>query len=168
MEGGNIQVGEKTRIEDYAYIRSAVHDPEHEYVKIGNGCRIWHGVEIHSWGGCVEIGNHCSINPYSVLYGTGKIKIGNNVRIAAHTVIVSSMHRYERVDIPIMQQGIEARGITIEDDVWIGAGVRILDGIVIGKGAIVGAGAVVTKNVPSFSIVAGVPARHIKNRNAQC
>lgn len=76
------------------------------------------------------------------------------------------MHRYQRTDIPIKEQGIEARGILIQDDVWIGAGVTILDGVEIGRGSVIAAGAVVTKNVEPFSVMAGVPAHLLKCRGS--
>lgn len=90
--------------------------------------------------------------------------IGNYVRIAAHTVIVATQHIFERIDIPICHQGVEGKGITIEDDVWIGANCTVLGGVTIGKGTIVAAGAVVTKDVEPYSIVAGVPAKVIGSR----
>jgi acetyltransferase-like isoleucine patch superfamily enzyme len=162
--GKNIYIGDNTRIEDSVIIRSALHYPDKEYVKIGSHCRICHGAQIHSWDGFVEIGDYCSVNANTILYGSGGLRIGNYVRIAAHTVIVASMHLFDQVDIPIKRQGVDAQGITIEDDVWIGAGVRILDGLQIRTGAIIGAGSVVTKNVDPYDIVAGVPARIIRNR----
>ena len=115
-------------------------------------------------GGSVTIGAHCSLNPHCVVYGTGGLVIGANVRIAAHTVIVAAMHKFDRLDLPIHEQGSTASGIIIEDDVWIGAGVCILDGVRIGTGAIVAAGAVVVKDVPPRTIVGGVPARVIRQR----
>jgi acetyltransferase-like isoleucine patch superfamily enzyme len=69
------------------------------------------------------------------------------------------MHRYQRTDIPITDQGI-----VIQDDVWIGAGVTILDGFKIGHGSVIAAGAVVTKNIEPFSVMAGVPAHVLKRR----
>ncbi len=92
------------------------------------------------------------------------MKIGNNVRIAANTIIAASMHKFERIDVTIISQGFEARGITIGNDTWIGASCRILDGVRIGKGAILAAGAVVTKDVPAYTIVGGVPAKVIRQR----
>lgn len=84
--------------------------------------------------------------------------------IAAHTVIIPADHEYGDLETPIMYQEEIRKGIKIEDDVWIGCGVRILDGVVIGKGSVVGAGSVVTRSVPPFSVVVGVPAKVIKCR----
>jgi acetyltransferase-like isoleucine patch superfamily enzyme len=98
------------------------------------------------------------------MLGTGGITLGNQVMIAANTMIVANSHRIERTDIPIQDQGYSAKGIQIEDDVWIGANTTILDGVKISRGAVVGAGATVTKDVPPYSIVVGVPAQVKKYR----
>ena len=133
-------------------------------VQIGDYSEIHHGVILNASGGTIVIGTECSINPYTIIYGEGNTIIGNGVRIAAHSVIVSSNHSFEVKDIPIRKQGFTKLGIAIEDDVWIGAGVKILDGVVIRKGAVIGAGAVVTTNIPEFAVCVGVPAKVIKYR----
>jgi len=71
---------------------------------------------------------------------------------------------FGRIDTPIREQGSTMKGIAISDDVWIGAGCRILDGVEIGKGSIIGAGTVLTKSVPEYSIVVGIPGKVIKRR----
>jgi acetyltransferase-like isoleucine patch superfamily enzyme len=142
----------------------AILEPSGGRIIIGARTFIDFGVIIRPLGGVVEIGDDCSVNAYSVLYGGGGLKIGNNTRIAAHTVIAPSNHVFSDPHIPIMEQGLMQLGITIEDDVWIGAGVRVLDGVVLGKGSVVGAGAVVTKSVPPRSVVGGVPAKQIATR----
>lgn len=139
-------------------------EPSGGEIKIGARTYIDHGVIIRSLGGRIEIGDDCSINAYSVLYGAGGLEIGKGVRIASHTVIVPSNHRFSDPNTPIKDQGLTLKGIFIEDDVWIGAGARILDGVRISSGSVVGAGAVVTKSTEPYSIVAGVPATKINIR----
>jgi acetyltransferase-like isoleucine patch superfamily enzyme len=99
-----------------------------------------------------------------MIYGTGGLKIGNDVRIATHVVITPAGHVFDKKDIPIRLQGVEMKGIVIEDDVWIGANATILDGVIIGRGCVIGAGSVVTKSLPEYSVAVGVPARVIYKR----
>jgi len=73
-------------------------------------------------------------------------------------------HIYKDPKTPIRLQEIRAIGIIIEDDVWLGVGSTVLDGVTIGKGSVIGAGAVVTKDIPPYSIAVGVPAKVIKKR----
>jgi len=133
-------------------------------LKIGDGCILFEGLYIATYGGKIVLGNNCSINPYCVIYGHGGLIIGNNVRIASHTSIIPSNHNYSKRDVLIKDQGETKIGISIGDDVWIGSGVRILDGTIIGNGAIVGAGSVVTKNLDDYSVNVGVPCKKVKSR----
>lgn len=114
--------------------------------------------------GDISIGNNCTINPYAVLYGHGGLKIGNWVRIAAHVVIIPSNHNFADADKPIGRQGIVQRGVTIEDDVWIGANVTVLDGAHISTGCVIAAGAVVRGKTVPFGVYGGVPAKLLKMR----
>ena len=132
-------------------------------IVIGSGTFIDSGVIIRPLNGYVEIGDNCSVNAYSVLYGGGGLRIGNGTRIAAHTVIVPSNHNFSDRTRPLREQGLSLKGIEIQDDVWIGAGARILDGVIIGRGAVVGAGAVVTRSVSCGEVVGGVPARPLSS-----
>lgn len=110
----------------------------------------------------LSIGARVSIHPVCYIDAAGGIEIGNDVSIAHHSTILSSEHTWSDPDTPIRDQPVELRRTTIGNDVWLGAGCRILGGVQIGDRSIVAAGAVVTKNVPSGVIVGGVPARVIK------
>lgn len=143
---------------------AAIFEPGGGMISIGANTFIDSGVILRPLGGNIEIGSDCSVNAYSVLYGSGSLRIGNSVRIAAHTVIVPSNHVFSDPDKLIKDQGLSLKGIVIEDDVWIGAGAQILDGVVIRRGTVIGAGAVVTKSTDPYSVVAGVPARKISSR----
>jgi acetyltransferase-like isoleucine patch superfamily enzyme len=83
------------------------------------------------------------------------------VRIATHCVIVPANHRFDSLDVPIARQPVVAKGISVEDDVWIGANSVILDGVTIGTGSVIGAGSVVTRDIQPFSVCVGNPARVI-------
>ena len=112
------------------------------------------------------IGEKTQVNPYTVIYG--RVTIGRKVMISPHVMMAAGNHQFDRLDIPMMDQGNTFKGgIRIEDDVWIGAHAVILDGVTIGKGCIVAAGSVVTKDVVPYSVVAGVPARKVGDRCSQ-
>jgi len=116
--------------------------------------------------GFVRIGKRSGIGQGTLLYGNGGLTIGDNVMIAGHSSIVASSHNYDDPSIPIVDQGYSAKGIVIGDNVWIGAGARILDGVTIGEGAVIGANAVVTRSVAPGQRVGGVPARVLKTRQS--
>ena len=164
VKGRNIFIGNNTIIEGGTLLEIFDQRLETEIIKIGDSCEIRRGAQLRSWLGSIIIGNHCSINANTLLYGTGGIVIGNQVRIAANCLFVASQHNYEDVSRPICQQGYTARGILIEDEVWIGAGVCILDGVTVGRGSVIGAGAVVRHDIEAFTVYAGVPAKKIKHR----
>lgn len=133
-------------------------------IEIGDDTIIHNYAVLDTYGGKIKLGSRCSVNPFSVLYGHGGLSIGNYVRIAAHTVIVPFDHIFDSVEIPIGDQGRSTLGIKIDGDVWIGANVTVTDGVTIGQGCVVGAGSVVVKDIPEFSVAAGVPAKVIKKR----
>ncbi|MBO8230530.1 transferase [Prochlorococcus marinus str. MU1404] len=115
----------------------------------------------------IKIGSNVTFNSNVMINarGEGKIFIGNNVLIGPNVVLRSNNHCFEDIKIPIKEQGMEYGDIFIEDDVWISSNSVILPNCKIGKGSIIGAGAVVTKNVESYSIVVGVPAKQIRKRD---
>ena len=144
--------------------RKAELDPgKNGRIEIGSNCHI-HDYSILRClgGGQIKIGDDVSVNPFCVLYGIGNLTIGSGVRIATHTAIIPANHNFQRLDRPIYKQGITKKGITIRDDVWIGANVSILDGVTIGQHTVIAAGSVVTKNIPNRVVGAGVPCRVLK------
>lgn len=112
----------------------------------------------------IEIGNNVSIQPMCYLEGQGGISIGNDVSIAHGTSVLSTTHNIEALDIPIRDQGISEKKVTIHDNVWIGCKVTVLCGNEISSGSVVGANSVVTKNIESNSIYGGTPAKKIRSR----
>lgn len=132
-------------------------------ITIGNS-EVLENVIIQTYGGNIVIGEKCSINVNTIIYGHGNTIIGNNVLIAGGCMIIPANHNFNRLDIPIRTQGLTTKGVIIENNVWIGHGCSILDGVTIGEGSVVAAGTVVNKSVPKNAIVAGVPSKIIKIR----
>lgn len=133
-------------------------------IQIGSNTVIRRWVCLKPWGGTIHIGDNCTVNSFCHISGNGGVIIGNNVLIATQCVLISANHNIDRCDIPINEQGETAKPIVIEDDVWLGAGVKVLAGVTIHRGSVIGAGSVVTKDVPEYSIAVGVPATVIKLR----
>lgn len=111
--------------------------------------------------GTITTGEHCTINPFTAV--RGNVTLGDAVRIGAHTSLIGFNHSFAP-DKPVFRQPTTSKGITVGDDVWIGSHVVVVDGVTIGSHAVLGAGAVVTKDVPEWAIVAGNPARFIRDR----
>ncbi len=110
----------------------------------------------------IEIGDDVSINAFVHIWGQGGVKIGNRVMIATHTIITSLTHDYNLENMRYAPAIVKE--VIIDDDVWVGSGVIIMPGVKIGKGAVIGAGSVVTKDIPAYAIVYGIPAKIIKYR----
>jgi acetyltransferase-like isoleucine patch superfamily enzyme len=119
---------------------------------------------IQELGEGVEIGDNSAVGAYSFLGGQGGIRIGQNVIMGPKVNIFSENHEFDQLDIPIRLQQTSRKGVVIEDNCWIGANSTILDGVTIHSGCVVAAGSVVTKDVPSDTIVGGVPARILRMR----
>jgi maltose O-acetyltransferase len=111
----------------------------------------------------ISIGDNSGIGRDSIISAFDRVEIGNNVMIGPQFILYTTNHKIEP-HLPIIEQGMRKAPVQIGDDVWIGARVIVLPGVVIGDGSVVAAGAVVTKNVKPYSIVAGVPAKKIKDR----
>lgn len=134
------------------------------FVRIGRRTDIRRGAILMTYGGTIAIGDNCSINPYCILYGHGRLTIGNGVRIGTHSSFIPVNHNIDDLDTFIYQQGLTCRGIVIEDDVWIGAGVVVVDGVTIARGSVIGANAVVTRSTEPNGVYVGVPARKLRSR----
>lgn len=113
-------------------------------------------------GSNIRIGRNCQINEQTFLQSC---IIGDNVLIAPETIVLSKSHAYERLEVPIIDQGdLPDMPVTIEENVWIGRRCIILPGITIGKNSIIGAGSIVTKSIPANSVAVGNPCKVLRVR----
>ena len=136
-------------------------------IEIGERTLVMHGSVLHVYNfrklprSGIKIGRDGLIGEYNVIRGQGGVSIGDRVYTSPFTQILSVNHVFDDANRPFIEQGITAEGIVIEDDVWIGSGAIITDGVRVGHHSIVAAGCVVTADVAPYSIVGGVPARLI-------
>jgi galactoside O-acetyltransferase len=137
-------------------------------VHIGRGCTIGRcRLDTMNGRGEIHIGDGTTVySAVEVLVHGGAVRIGRNCLITRASAIITGGHEFRRPDQLILEQGQAARDVRIGDDCWIGYRAIILGGVTVGDGAVVGAGAVLTKDVPTYAVVAGVPARLIGRRDA--
>lgn len=148
-------------------LRWVSHVPSHSFRKffyMMSGMKIGKGSAVHMWANFfdpsnIKIGNDTIIGDHAFLDGRALLTIGDHVDIASSVMIYNSEHDLEKEDFSAREESVE-----IKDYVFIGPRAIILPGVTIGKGAVVAAGAVVTKDVPDFAIVGGVPAKEIGER----
>lgn len=112
----------------------------------------------------LAVGDNSNIGPFAYIGCSGFIEIGRNVMISPRVGIYAENHVYDSIEMPMKDQGVRRGFVKIEDDCWIASNSVILSGVTIGRGSVVAAGSVVTKDVPPYSVVAGVPARVIESR----
>lgn len=139
-------------------------------VSLGNGVTIGRGSIIKSssvlWSASkgFVMGDNSSLGDYSFVGAVGGVIIGADVLGGQRLSFHSENHNYSDTTLLIRVQGVRRQGIRIEDDCWLGSGAIFLDGVRVGRGSVVAAGSVVTKSVPPYSVVAGVPAKVIRTR----
>jgi acetyltransferase-like isoleucine patch superfamily enzyme len=136
-------------------------------IRIGNGSSLYRDCIVQTGRkGCIIIGENSHIQARCIFSAfVSNIIIGSNVQIAPNCSFFSYDHG-TNLGLPIIDQPLTTKGgIVIGDDVWIGVGAIVLDGVLLGRGSVVGAGSVVTKNIPDYSVAVGNPARVVKMRS---
>lgn len=160
-----IRIGDGVIIDDNVLLDAKGGD--NRGITIGRDSFIGRNSILHCKDGDIELGERADIGANSQIFSGSRVVIGRDVLIGAYAYLVGGgNYDIGRTDVPINRSLPEgsARGIRVGDDVWIGTHAVILDGVSLGGGSVVGAGAVVTKDVPGWSVAAGVPARVVKQR----
>lgn len=162
-----IRLGRGSYLDEGVYLHACP-----EGIEIGAGSYVMHHAVLHVYNfrglphSHIRVGRDSLIGEMSILRGQGGIDIGDRVYLAPGVQILAVDHVVDDPDRPFTEQGITAQGIRVEDDVWLGAGCILTDGVTVGRGAVVAAGAVVTADVPPHTVVGGVPARPLKDLRA--
>ena len=162
------EVGKGTRFEHKISTRGGRH------IRIGNECLFHRGTIIDAWDDyhgvkynpSIQIGDHCSFGAYTQLTACNGIKIGDNLLTGAYVIISDNNHGQfseDELKCDPRERRLHSKGeVVIGNNVWLGDKVAVLSGVHIGDGVVVAANAVVTKDIPPYSLAAGVPAKVIK------
>lgn len=164
LKSKKVKLGEGTFIKPYFKIKNK--DGRiimGKNIKIAEGCFI---SMIKSKQALLAIGDNTDIGRFLTISCGKKIRIGKNVMTSSGVTIVDGIHEYINPDLPVLRQKMGKFGdVIIEDDSFIGVNAVIMPGVTVGKHSVVGANSVVTKSVAPYSVVAGVPAKVIKQYN---
>jgi acetyltransferase-like isoleucine patch superfamily enzyme len=131
---------------------------------IGDGVFLGRGTILSCKDGDIVLGDHVNIGFHSEIFSGSRVTVGRYGLFAAYTYLVGGGHEYERTDRAVLEQPRSSRGIDLGENVWLGAGAKVLDGVRIGNNVVVGAGAVVTEDLPDGVVAAGIPARVLRQR----
>lgn len=162
---GAFRLGDFASLGEHVVFEAGVLVFHPENIAIGSHVYIGHYTILKGYyKNNMQIGDGTWIGQQCFLHSAGGMSIGKNVGIGPGVKIITSFHTDEGIYKPILHSAIEFAPVTIADDCDIGVGTVILPGVTIGKGTQVGAGAVVSKDLPAYSVAAGVPARVLRSR----
>jgi len=163
---GNISFGKYVKIDDYAYLGGLGKGKLTlgNNVSIGAFSRIIISTSFNNLGNHITIGNNVGLGEFAYLGGGGGLSIGDDCIIGQYLSCHPENHDYSSNYELIRHQGVSRKGIVIGSNCWIGSKVTILDGVAIGNNCVIAAGAVVTKSMPQYSVIGGVPAKVLKSR----
>jgi acetyltransferase-like isoleucine patch superfamily enzyme len=160
----NIRLGRNVYLDHGTYLHACPHG-----ITIADDTFIMHRTELHVYNfrdlpnAGIWIGRNCFIGESCIIRGQGGVRIADSVLLAPGVQLLAVDHLFGDPSLPIIQQGISAQGITVDEGAWIGGGAIVVDGVHIGAGSVVGAGAVVTRDVPPRTVAVGVPARVVQH-----
>ena len=135
-------------------------------IRIGNGVFLGRGTILSCKDGDITLGDHVNIGFHSEIFSGSQVTVGRHGLFAAYTYLVGGGHEFEQAGVPVIEQERRSKGITLGENVWLGAGAKVMDGVRIADHVVVGAGAVVTEDLPAGAVAVGVPARVVRTREA--
>lgn len=159
-----IRIGAGTVIDDYAVLDAK--GEENEGITVGEKAYIGRGAILSCKEGSIFLGDFCNVSANCTLLSETEIRLGRHCFLAGNCYLVAGgNHSFADVDTPIMLQPSLAKGgIRVGDDVWLGAGVIVLDGVAIGSHSVVGAGSLVAINLPEYAFARGSRALKVEDR----
>ena len=158
---GQVSIAEHVMIDDNVVLDAK---GEGSRIELGSQILLGRNTILSCNKSEIKVGNFVSIGPFCFLVSKSLISIGSNVSIGSGSHLMGGGHKFDDPNMPVIRQERTSKGIIVGDNAWIGSQAVILDGVTLGEGCIVGAGAVVTKDLPPYTIAAGIPAKVIRSR----
>ncbi|MEQ1093521.1 acyltransferase [Acinetobacter johnsonii] len=155
---GQVKIGQNVYIGDHVSLiveQGAI-------LEIADNSFIGESCYIKCFGGKVSIGKDVSINSKSFINGCGGVSIGDNTRIGTQSIIIASNHKFGEPDV-LVKDAITKQGVSLGENIWLGARVTVLDGVTIADNSVIGACSLVSKSLPESGVYVGIPAKKIKS-----
>lgn len=159
-----IHVGRDVVVDDLVVLDAK--GTSNQGIRLGDGVFLGRGTILSCKDGDIVLGERVNLGFHCEIFSGSRVEVGRGGLFAAYTYLVGGGHEFERTDLAVLDQPRTSRGITLGHDVWLGTGVKVLDGVRLGDHVVVGAGAVVTGDLPNGSVAVGMPARVVRTRAA--
>ena len=157
-----VRIGDNTIVDDMCLIDAKGED--NEGISIGKNVFIGRNSILSCKNGSIFIEDGVNIGFNCEVFSSSRVRLGKNTLLAAYTYLIGGSHEFSDPSLPVVEQKEVSSGLEIGENVWLGAGVKVLDGADIGSDSVVGAGAVVSESLPAGVIAVGIPAKVIRKR----
>lgn len=159
---GKIRLGNHVTVDDLVVLDAK--GTRNRGISVGDGVFLGRGTILSCKDGDITLGDYVNLGFYSEIFSGSSVSVGRDGLFAAHSYLIGGGHTWDADGRPVVDQERPSRGITLEENVWLGAGAKVLDGVHIGRDVVVGANAVVTEDIPDGAVAVGIPARVLKQR----
>jgi len=159
-----IRIGDGVTVDDQVLLDAK--GTSNRGIDVGDGVFLGRGTILSCKDGDITLGDHTNLGFHCEIFSGSSVVVGRHGLFAAQAYLVGGGHEFEAADIAVVDQPRTSRGITLGDNVWLGTGAKVLDGVRIGSDAVVGANAVVNADLPDGAVAAGVPAKVLRRREA--
>lgn len=162
---GKIRLGDDVILDDNVVLDAK--GSNNRGISLGRGVFLGRNTILSCKDGDIELGDHVNIGFNSEIFSGSSVKVGRLGLFAAYTYLMGGGHAFDQAGVPVIEQERVSKGITLGENVWLGAGAKVMDGVTIGRDVVVGAGAVVTADLPDGAVAVGVPARVVRTRGQE-
>jgi acetyltransferase-like isoleucine patch superfamily enzyme len=159
---GKIRLGDNVVVDDLVVLDAK--GTSNEGITVGSNVFLGRGTILSCKNGDIVLGDNVNIGFHSEVFSGSSVRVGAYGLFAAYTYLVGGGHASDEPTLAVLEQPRPSRGIVLGENVWLGTGAKVLDGVSIGRDVIVGANAVVLEDLPDGAVAAGVPARILRRR----